>query len=158
MTGFVITLISVALLNGALSMLAPEGEMRKYVKLLGSLCLVCAIASPIFSAIKAEGGGLDGLFPDIPENESRYEDVYGEALAKGAEETLEKILKERAISDLNIKEGEIDFDISLERVDGEYRVCSAYAYIRDGGIFVDPRSVNDMVNELCGCACNIIYY
>ena len=83
MKEFVIALISVALLNGAFGMLAPEGDLRKYVKLLGSLCLVCAVASPIFTAIKAEGGGFEGLFPDIPENESRYEDVYGEALAKG---------------------------------------------------------------------------
>ena len=157
MKDYVIALISVAFLNGAFGMLSPEGDIKKYVKLLGSLCLACVIAAPIFSAISVEGGILDGLFPQIPERESSYEDIYGDALADGAEQTLERILKERAMGELGIKEDEIDLDASLERRDGEYRVSEVKAYIHGGGIFADPRKISELVNEVCGCACTVIY-
>ena len=157
MKDFVIVLISVALLNGAFGMLSPDGDLKKYIKLLGSLCLVCAVASPIFSAIKADGGGFDGLFPDASEDQGGYEEIYGEALADGAEETLERILKERAVTDLEIKEDEIDFDVALERTDGEYGISDVTVYIHHGGIFVDPRSITALVNEFCDVSCTVIY-
>ena len=138
-------------------MLSPEGDIRKYVRLIGSLCLVCAVASPVFGAIQNGGEGLEGLFPTVTDEESGYEEIYGEALAKGAEETIERVLKERVISELGLKEGEIDFDVALEKSEGEYSVSAVSGYIHGGGIFADPRKVNTLVNEVCGCACTLIY-
>ena len=44
MKGFVITLISVAFLNGAVGMVSPEGDIKKYVRLAGALCILAANA------------------------------------------------------------------------------------------------------------------
>ena len=151
------TLISVAILNGVLGMLSPEGDLKKYIKLLGSLCLVCAVASPVFNAIRSDDGGLDGLFPDMGEHESNYEELFGEALAKGAEEALERSLKDKAVKDLDLDGGDIDIDVVLERNDGGYRVDAVTAYIHSGGIFADPREINNIVNQMCDCSCTIIY-
>ena len=157
MKEFIITLISVALLSGGFCMLAPEGDLRKYVRLMGALCLVCAIAVPTFTAIRSDGIGLDGLLSADVENESGYEEIYGEALLRGAEETLERILKERAVGELGLKADEIDFDIDLCIDDGVYRVGAVTAYIYGGGIFTDPRKITELVNGQCGCACTVIY-
>ena len=138
-------------------MLSPEGDLKKYIKLLASLCLVCAVSAPIFAVLSSDNIGFDPIFRGEEQGSDRYEDVYGEALAKGAEETLERSLKERAVAELDLKESEIDIDVTLEKNDEKYSVTGATAYIRDGGIFVDPRKITALVNDVCGCVCTVIY-
>ena len=61
MGGFILTVMGVALVAGVTGMLTPDGETKKYVRLVGALSLLCALISPVISAISDGGGDFDEL-------------------------------------------------------------------------------------------------
>jgi len=157
MKGFIVTLMSVALLNGAIGMISPEGDIKKYVRFLGALCLLCAIATPIYGAFADGEIAFDDLFFDLSAKEESYEQIYSDALREGAEQTLEVSVKSRLLQKFSLSEEDIDVEIYLEHDGEKYYTDNAEILLHDSAVFADPRDMTAFVNELCGCSCTVIY-
>ncbi|MBQ8849433.1 MAG: stage III sporulation protein AF [Clostridia bacterium] len=157
MNTFIITLISVALLGGIMGMLSPDGDTKKYVRFVGSLCVLCALASPIYGILSDGEIDIGSLFDYSEGEEAEYEDIYKSALAAGAKENAEAELKRRICESFELSEKSLDVSLTLGD-DGEaYFVESAEVSLHSSAVFADPREISAFVNEICGCACTVVY-
>ncbi len=157
MEKYIITLISVALLSGIVGMLSPEGDVKKYVRLAGSLCLLCALAMPVYSFVSEGGVDLEGLLSFSGEVDTGYEDIYKEALADGAEENAEAALKAGLREKFKLSDDSLDVELTVEYDGEKYCISAARVLLHNSAVFADPREISAYVNENCGCACAVEY-
>ena len=154
MREYLLTLMSVALLSGIIGMISPEGDTKKYVRLIGALCLLCAIARPIAASIYDGSFGIDGLLQNEAENETEnYEEIYEKMLSEGGKSYAEEVIKGYIAKDMSLEESTFDIEIS----DDSSGVASVTVYLRDGAIFADPRKISEYVNDKFDCACVVVY-
>ncbi|MBR2293193.1 MAG: stage III sporulation protein AF [Clostridia bacterium] len=153
MKEYLLTLMGVALLNGIVGMLSPEGGLKKYVRLVGALCLICAIAQPIFSFLSETDWRLDGLWQgeDTDTSES-YEALYEDMLLSGSERYAAERLKGEIARKFNL--GEDSFEVTVR---GGEEKASVTVTLRDAAIFADPKEIISYIQESYGCDCTVIY-
>ncbi len=154
---FIITLMSVALLGGIMGMLSPEGDTKKYVRLVGSLCLLCTMASPLYGLLSEGEIDLENLFSFSAETGGGYEDIYRDAIAEGAKENAEAALKAGLIEKFGLSEESFDVSLSLGYENEEYFIESARVFLHNSAVFADPRDISAYINSECGCACTVEY-
>ena len=157
MKGFIITVIAVAVLGGIMGMLSPEGDTKKYVRFVGSLCLLCALVTPVYGILSEGQVGLDDLFPFSEETDSGYEEIYMNALLEGARENAEAEVKRQLCEEMELSDGSLDVSLDIRNDGGKYSVVSATVSLHSSAVFADPREISAFVNELCGCPCSVIY-
>ncbi len=154
---FIITLMSVALLGAVMGMLSPEGDMKKYVRLVGSLCLLCALASPLYGLLSEGEISFEHLFSFTCEPQSGYEDIYKQAIAEGARENAETALKAKLAEQFKLSEDSLDVSLTLGSEADKYFIESARVYLHSSAVFADPRDISAYINETCGCVCTVEY-
>jgi hypothetical protein len=157
MGGFIVTLMSVALIVAVTGMLSPEGDTKKYVRFVGSLCLLCALAAPIMGILSLGTDSLPNvLFPDSAEG-GEYEDIYMNALADGARENAEAALKGKLCESFGLSESSIDVLMSIEYDGKKYSVKEVEVILNNSAVFADPREISAYVNGELGCMCTVVY-
>ncbi|MBE6667410.1 MAG: hypothetical protein E7607_03765 [Ruminococcaceae bacterium] len=157
MKGFVITLISVAFLNGAVGMVSPEGDIKKYVRLAGALCILAAIVSPLYFAINNGNLDFDEGFLDGVLGEEQYESQYESALLAEGESSSAAAIKKTLCRELEMKEGDFDVRVKIGEHDGEYRIEKVEVLLYSSTVNKDPRDISAFVSERTGTECSVIY-
>ena len=157
MGGFILTALSVALLSGVIGLLTPEGNTKKYVRLVGALCILGALASPIVAFITEGEDGLDLLFPSVGEESGDYGEIYESAIADGMSENAEDVVKNMLVSRFDLSEENIEVSLSVERQGGKYTVTSATVTLKSSLIFADPREISEYINGELDCPCTVVY-
>ena len=154
MREYLLTLMSVALLGGIVGMISPEGDIKKYVRLIGALCLLCAISRPIATSIYDGSLDMDGLLENGAEHESvNYEQIYENMLSEGGKSYAKEVIKGYIAKDLELEESTFDIEITSDSEGVE----SVTVYLRDEAIFADPKKIAEYVNDKFGCACVVVY-
>ena len=150
------TVLSVALLSGVVGMLSPEGNTKKYVRLVGSLCILCALASPLVGLVVEGEDGLELLFPTVDGAEA-YEDIYREAIAEGVRENAELAVKNMLISRFDIAQEELEIILSVVWQGEKYEVDGATVILKSSLVAIDPREITEYIKGELGCSCTVVY-
>ena len=155
MKEYLMTLMGVALLNGIVGMLSPEGELKKYVRLLGACCLICAIAQPVFSLLSEGNWKIESLWEGSAAQESEaYEQLYEDILLSGSERYAAETVKRNMMEHFELSDS--SFDVSVWRgEDGETALVTVT--LRDEAIFADPHNIIAYIKEVYECSCTVIY-
>lgn len=158
MKEYFMTLMSVALLNGILHMISPEGDIKKYVRLLGALCLLCAMTVPLFSAL-AEGEGSLNFLTEFGQGteQSNYDEIYQNSLLNGNKTETEKNIKTRMIQELSMEASTFDVSAEIVLKNEKTDLESVTVTLRDSAIFADPRQIIEWINGVYECSCVIVY-
>ena len=157
MGSFCITLIAVAIINGVVGMISPEGDVKKYIRLVGSVGLLLAIVLPLYTAIVDGGIELDSLFPSVDAEAEKYEDIYEGALIEGGRLEAQRVLKNAMASELDIKAEDFDVLIEVDRSSNSAKISSVSVLLHTTAIFTDHREISAFVNERLNCPCSVIY-
>ena len=158
MKEYLMTLTAVSLLGGILGMLSPEGNIKKYVRLAVSLCLVCAMLQPMLQLLSGEAPSLDELLGISGEEETvDYDEIYHQALLNGSKEQIQQSLKQQLLKAFSLPYESLDVEAVLEMKNDVSQVKEIQVLLRDSAVFVDPREVIALVNESIGCPCTVIY-
>lgn len=158
MQNYLNTLLSVSLLGGMLSMLSPGGDLKKYLRLICSLCLLCAMVSPIFSVLAEGELSLDGLWEQIESSESLdYDEIYNQSLQNGNRESAKNIVKERILSEFDLSDDAIDVEAVFDIKNEKYSLAEIRVILHPKAIFVDPTVLCKWVNETYSCPCVAVY-
>ena len=156
MGSFVVTLIGVAILNGVIGMISPEGDIRKYVRLIGSLCIISAILSPFVSLLSEGIPDFDISFGE-GEYGQKYEDIYESALAEGGKSAAEKAVKSEISRRFSLSEEAFDVKLIIDDGGEKITVSSVNVYLGSSFINADPKEIADFVSERLGYSCEVIY-
>lgn len=158
MKSYLITLMAVALLNGLVGMISPEGDVKKYVRLLGSLCLLCAMAQPVLGWLSEGDGLIKNLWELETEEEStNYDEIYNQALLSGGEKNAESIIKNNLLEAFELPSGSVDVRVDMEMKNDTCEILEVQLTIREEAIFADPRELISYVNERFSCPCVVVY-
>jgi len=158
MRGYVTALLAVALLGAVIGMVSPEGDLKKYVRLLCGLCLLATLASPVMGVIEALSDGelLGGALGDGGEQSEDYEAVFEAALRSGSATVAADALTAELAKRFDLPDGSVSAAVILEQ--GEAcRVRSVRVTLFPEAIFADPTEIIAYVNDTLGCPCEIVY-
>ena len=158
MQSYWITLTAVALFGGIMGMLSPEGDVKKYVRLTVSLCLICAMVQPIFAIASSDASDWSEKLGLSEEQERMdYDEIYHQALLSGGKEQLEESLKQGLVAELSLPYDSLDIEAVFEMKNDERKLKEIRVLLRDSAIFADPREIVAQINEQADCPCTVIY-
>ncbi len=161
MKEFLITLMAVAILVGVVGMLTPDGNLAKYVRFAGMLCLLCALASPIVTVLSAltDGDGFaEEILGDIGEKEEeRYDEIYNNTLMDGSAKYAEEVMKSELTQQFSLPKDSLSVSVELVMENELYQIERVMVVLGEQAVFVDPRQVISFVNERWNCTCTVVY-
>ena len=151
------TVIGVAVAVGVCGMLTPEGDTKKYVRLVGALCLICALASPWVGAIARGELSLENMLEPYESETENYEEIYKNSLKEGAKINAENVIEECLIKQFELSADSLEVSLQIVFDGGEYTVESAYVLLKHSAVFADPRDISEYINGELGCPCYVVY-
>jgi hypothetical protein len=153
-----ITFVAVAILNGVVGMIAPEGDIKKYVRLLGALCLLCAVVQPILGWSAEGGEWTEFLWGETEETvRSDYDEIYNQSLLQGGEKNAEILIKNRILEKFELSDESVDVRVNFAIENEKVRLEEICLTIRKEAVLVDPRILTEYINEAYACSCTVVY-
>ena len=154
---FTVILCATGLINGAIGMISPDGELKKYVRLVGALCILLAMVAPIYESAVSDKFAINDLFTDIEQKEEQYGDVYKEYLVSGSRKEAEDTLGAFVVKKFRLEDDDIALSVGLVKNGDRYEVDGLKIYVKGSAVLIDPREIKAYLGELTGCECEIIY-
>ncbi|KLE16037.1 stage III sporulation protein AF [Clostridium sp. C8] len=119
---FVITLVTMLILMTAVELIAPDNNMKKYLKFVLGLIFIAIMLSPIISVFTKGEENISiqiQKYIDLSENQSievnkEYNNNSQNTFKKNLEENCNRILKEKF--DNNEFSSEIDCDVDMDNI------------------------------------------
>ena len=159
---YVIVVLSAAV--GIILVLSPEGRgqgLKKHIRLISSICLLCVLIEPaaeLIAALRDAGGSIVG---EINKNEvglhERYESIYEQYLDGRYGENIGQAVKDALYEKFGIKNENcrVSTEFHYSEKDG-VRVPRRIVVVLSGSARLkDPISVKDFVSELFGCEAEV---
>ena len=157
MSGFILTAIAVAIVVGVCRMLSPDGATKKYLGFVGSLCLICALVSPVAGAIASWNTGFDGMFSSVDTEGELYDEIYKSALVNGAKSNAEALICESLLTQFNLPDQSLRVTLNISSDGDVYSVESVKVTLMSSALFADPRDISEYINQELGCPCFVEY-
>ena len=126
----------------------PKGPLRRALGVLVSLTLLLLILRPVMGLIRDEGGFLEGVIPEIGGEQTDFEAIFADTVAKRSASELEKGIVQLLERDFGIAERDCAVGVLL---DGQGELLSVSVRLSGKGLLVDPRAVEQALGELLNC-------
>ncbi len=156
MGGYLMSVIGVALCVGLFEELLPSGSgSRTYLRLLGGLCILALMVTPLGRFL----GSLPSLLDEISVSEQDIENEYDKILQGTLRDSVREELKLAILSSL-----EREFSVRRERTevgilfDEDESLSPSRVVITLHGrdILKDPYKIEDYFEALLGCECMVL--
>ena len=159
---YVYSVVSFSLALGILLLLVPDGVrqgLKKHVKFIGVLCLLCVLINPATALIESLEELLSGdpsiIFGEPREDElyAKYEDIYQSYLDGSYGENVGDAVKDSLFEKFGIKKESCRVLTELSDNDGDgVRTPQKITVVLSGADrFRDPEAIKEFVAEVFGC-------
>lgn len=153
-----LTLVCVA--SAVVRAASGNDATKKYIDLLCSLCVICAIVIPVareFSELDADGIG-EFFEEDVFEyGQEDYGEIYNSYLHEGSVTLAEETLENGLLNALELGAGDIKVTLLTDTSGETPRVCEAVATLYGKAYAADPELIKSYIEEQTGAECRIIY-
>ena len=151
-------LIATTLLGGIIRMLAPEGNLQKYLRLTVSLCLVAALLGPLLGALSEEREfSLGELLSEDEKPQVNYDEIYYHSLENATKSQAEQIIKEKIYRNFSLSEETARITAKFVTENDKTELSEIYVSLQGTGVLSEPREVIDFVRAEWDCPCVILY-
>ena len=160
MKEYIAMLLCVGGLGGVFEMLCQSnGDMKRYVRLLCSLCVLCVIAAPIGSVLEnIRNGEILGMQKDdLILSEEEYEETFYEYLLYCNSAAVSEYLEEELRKTFDLDSDDLEIYTELFGNGEENAISRLTVYINDPALDVDPRKLKNTLYSLTKIECEIIY-
>ena len=156
MKTYFLTLIASALCIAMISIIAPDGIISKYVRLLSSLLLICVLLSPIKDLTNTLRDITEGNFSlpqfDLPDRDEA-QDEFDSQLDNTSKTYFLQSLARLLEREFNIEPGEVRC-VATWNDSGEESIPLRVTVVLSGGaIWKNPKEIEAYVAKLVGCEC-----
>ena len=114
---FIKSFCIIAISSGLAMALSPEGNMKKYIKYLVSLCVVCALLSPFLSFAQKAPKLLTNFEMEIKDVSADVKDEAQTNVALIAKQNIENELSSLLSANFGFKEDDIYIVLTIDSVD-----------------------------------------
>lgn len=151
-------LVATTLLGGIIRMLAPEGHLQKYLRLIVSLCLVGAILTPLVGALSEEHSlSLSSLFSETEREQIDYDEIYDNSLQSATKSQAEKMIRDQIYQRFSLSEVTASVRVDFMSENDNIALSAVVVTLRETGVFLEPREIVSFVLEQWNCPCTILY-
>ena len=164
MREYIIGLLALAVCCAVVELLSPEGEgggIARHIKLMTGLCLLCVLATPIVSLLRAGAdlpARLEAALSDwlaIREEADRdFSDLFREEWEQMdlslASQTVVGMLREK----FDIADGDVSVEVLLD--EEQTRISCVRVALSGRAIWQNTHEIEAFIGETLGCEC-IIY-
>ena len=157
MKEYFMTLISVVIFSSVIGMIGGESGAKKYIRLISSLCVLCAILSPMASLLLKGEPILDGILADREEMGENYVEIYHNAVALYEIEYAENVVKESIAAEFSLPSSGLEVDIKVVLKNGILTAEEIWVTLRDSAVLADPKRISEWVRDATDSPCVIVY-
>ncbi|MBQ8345403.1 MAG: hypothetical protein IJY42_03955 [Clostridia bacterium] len=157
MKEYCIGLLASCFFCGICGWMAPDGSLRRYLRLVGGICILCVMLSPVPTWIRSFQGvsWLDVIPPE--EMSSNYDEIYKEALEALSASELEAYVEARLWEQFSLEEHELELQILWSEEPSSPYVEQGWIILRDSAVFCNPDEVLAAAISLLECDYEILY-
>lgn len=159
MREYLMSVIGAALIAGVISVIVPTGNgegLKKYVTLIGSLCVLCVLLSPLTSVLEFMSDLSDGDIAEwFNESEKEYSGKYYEFLMSVGKDNVEDGISVLLFDTFGIPENESSVIAVVSERDGELIIVSVSITLTGKSVLKDPYAIEKYISTLLGCECNV---
>lgn len=162
MKEYLISVIWVSIIVGICELIAPHSEsIKKNLKMIGALCVVCVVITPILSITQLSGEAAEDLKNEILENQtedltSEYESIFENYLTNFSEDAVKSSIEELLDKRFEVPREESDVVIFTETTNNTRKLVKVQILLSGGSIFKNPYNIEEYFSELCGCNCEVL--
>ncbi|MBE6654410.1 MAG: hypothetical protein E7608_03000 [Ruminococcaceae bacterium] len=129
-------------ISGGLAMaVSPEGKIKKYIKYIVSLCVICALLAPFLSFAQKAPTLLDNFGVEIEDASASVSDKAQTSVALEAKKNIEKELSKLVGANFGYKEEDMYIVVAIDGKD------PSAVRITDVTLFLSDISRKDEVDE-----------
>ncbi|MBQ2999183.1 MAG: stage III sporulation protein AF [Clostridia bacterium] len=151
-------LVATTLLGGIVRMLAPEGNLQKYLRLTVSLCLVAALLGPLLGALgKEREVSLGEIFSEDENLQINYDEIYHHSLENATKKQAEQIIKTKIFQKFSLSEETARITANFVTENDKIEISEIYVSLQGNGVLTEPREIVSFVRTEWGCPCVILY-
>ena len=139
---------------------AGDGPMKKYIDMICSICVVCALILPVlrdFSPYNAEDIGEMFEYSGQSEGREYYEEIYNSYLLSGNVEIAESDICGGLANTLGVAQTNVSVSLVTECADEEITVSEAVVELSGEACFADPEIIKEYIMSRLEVECRIIY-
>jgi hypothetical protein len=159
MREYLMNVIGAALIAGVISVIVPTGSgegLKKYVTLIGSLCVLCVLISPVTELLGAMTDLSDGGFSEWYEGtEEEYGGKYNEFLMSVGKDNVEDGITALLYEQYGIPEDECSVSAVVEEKDGELVIVRVDIILTGKSVLKDPYAIEKYISGLLDCECKV---
>jgi len=107
----------VAVSGGLMLIIAPDGALKKYVKFVLSLCMVCALLSAFFNFSEKAEGFFEKIEIETQDTAAKTEGELRAGIAKQAKKNMEAELRSLLSAHVGVSEKDIYVVVQIDTAD-----------------------------------------
>ena len=107
----------VAVSGGLMLIIAPDGALKKYVKFVLSLCMVCALLSAFFTFSEKAEGFFEKIEIETQDTATKTEGELRAGIAKQAKKNMEAELRSLLSAHVGVSEEDIYVVVQIDTAD-----------------------------------------
>ena len=161
MSGYIYSIVCASAAIGIVCVISPEGSVKKHLRLVCALCLLCILIGPMSGVINDVKGFLseegEALLDEISGEALRgeYENIYEKYLENGYENNVGQAVKSSLLDRFGIPESEcrVNVEFADKNGDGIKEPSKITVIFSGSSVFRDPKEIKFFVSELVGCEC-----
>ena len=160
MRTYIYSIVCMAAVGGIVLIVSPDGirsGIKKHMRLICSLCMLCVMISPIGEILNGIND-IGNKINDSDEDEQLhgiYESIYESKSDEGYNESIGKSVKAELNKKMSVPEKECRVSVEFSDTDQDgFREPRKITVILSGSsVFMNPRQVERFVAEKFGCEC-----
>lgn len=156
MREYIALLFGVTLIAGIVRVTAPDGQMKNYINILCSLCVLAAVVIPVSHAFIGTDGLSELLLDNLDCESQGYDEIYNQYIAEEKTELAEQQLAAELAESCGVSEEAFDVELALSD-DGALHITAVTVTIKKEAVAAEPAAIKAYVKERTNSECCIIY-
>ena len=150
---FIKSFCLITISGGLVMASSPEGDLKKYIKYIISLCVVCSMLSAFFSFAESIPENLDEFDIKIKEVSAEAENNAALGVALAAKENIESEISALLCAQFSFEEGDIYTVVGIDSEDiSAVKITDISVFVSD---ISEKEKIYDYVSELFLGSANI---
>ena len=162
MNNYILTIIITSICISIANVIAPTNcEISKYIKLIGSLIILCVIINSFGDAIKMSNGNFineikDSLIIDKDSEKEKYHEILNNYLNNYSKEGIENEIKEILKKEFQIQDNEASIELHTDFLNDKLVLTEIKILLSGKSIFKNPYLIEERIKEIWQCECIVL--
>lgn len=161
MKSYLLSVIVISVVKGICDIISPDlKSIKKYIKVIGALCVLCVVISPLISIVNdIDDGVFDGmkneLLSDQEHSRGELNEILNNYLNEYSIDMLKKELHAILEEKFQIPSSESEIIISTTKSNEKIEISEMLILLSGRSIFKNPYEIENYISTLLSCNCSV---